>query len=89
MTTLKPQDEGKPLVTPRGDIVGVLDRMDGETAYVRPNEDLLAGYGSWIGGSIHDVESFRLDEGSIAKIASDRIVLGGNDVERSSGNSVQ
>lgn len=72
---LKPQDEGKRLVTPRGDLVGVLDRVQGGTAYVRPIPGLLSGYGPRIAGSIQDVESFRLDEESVADIVGDRVVI--------------
>ncbi len=72
---LKPHDEGKALVTPRGDIVGVLDRIHAGTAYVRPTPGLLSGYGPWISGSIQDDKMFRLDEESVAEIASDRVVI--------------
>lgn len=72
---LNRQDEGKPIVTPHGDTLGVLDRVDAGNAYVRPNPGLLAGYGSWITGPMRDVESFRLNEESVAKIDSDRVVI--------------
>lgn len=73
---LKPRDEGKPLVTPRGDVVGVLDRIDARTAYVRPNPGLLSAYGSWIAGPIGDDTVFRLDDESVTEIADDRVVVG-------------
>lgn len=80
---LGPRDEGKPLVTPYGDVVGVLDRIDAETAYVRPNPGLLSGYGSWIAGSIGDVESFRLDEESVAEVTNDCVVIAQDTTEHS------
>lgn len=85
---LKPQDEGKRLVTPSGDVVGVLERIEDEQIYVCPDPDLLTGYGSWICGTIQNVRSFRLDEGSVAEIDSDRVVLEQERSERSRVKSV-
>lgn len=80
---LAPRDEGKPLVTTGGDVVGVLERIDAEAAYVRPRPGLLTGYGSWIGGSMDDVESFRLDETAVRGVESDCVVIGTDAAERS------
>lgn len=86
---LEPRDEGKSLVTARGDVVGVLDRVDGGIAYVCPKPGLLTGYGSWICGPLGDRESFELDEALVAKVDSDCVVIEGGPRRHSRMKSVE
>lgn len=63
------------LVTPEGDRVGTVERIRDGEIYVRPDPDLLAGYGSWLCGSWEDGAPFRLDDAAVAGIDGDAIVL--------------
>lgn len=86
---LQPRDEGKSLVTPGGDTVGVIERIDAGKAYVCPTPGLLTGYGSWICGTLGDGRSFQLDEAAVAEIECDCVVVERGTARRSRPKRVE
>lgn len=69
-----PEDEGKDLVTPDGDVVGSLVRVRGGDAYVEPIPGLLEGLGSWLTGTWDECEAFPLNPEHVV-VRETRIVL--------------
>lgn len=67
------EDEGKHVVTPDGDVVGEVVRTEDGTAYVRPQPELVAGYGSRLTGCWDESDVFALDESAVATRAEDHI----------------
>ncbi|MFO7926471.1 MAG: hypothetical protein ACQET5_12890 [Halobacteriota archaeon] len=70
-----PEDNGKQIVTPRGDVVGSIVRVRGGEAYVAPTAGLLEGCGSWLTGTWDEHDAFALDPGCVDAVLEDRIVL--------------
>jgi hypothetical protein len=70
-----PSDEGKPVVTPDGDIVGTVGRVEPEGVFVRPRTDLLRGCGSWVAGPWERAEEFRLDCGTVVRVTGREVVI--------------
>lgn len=56
-----PSDVDKKVVTTSGEVVGRIDRIRGDRAFVRPEQGLLEGVGSWIGNPWSADEPFPLD----------------------------
>ena len=70
-----PDDEGKQVVTPIGNPVGVVERVSGGVAYVRPRPGLIDCVGSWLNGCFDATDCYRLKEESIGEIHHNTIVL--------------
>jgi hypothetical protein len=70
-----PDDEGKRVVTPVGDSVGIVERVSGGAAYVRPRPGLVDCVGSWLNGCFDATDCYRLKEESVAEVHDDTIVL--------------
>lgn len=74
--TLTAADEGKPVVTPAGEIVGRIVRID-DAVFVRPCPELVAGYGSLLTGCWDSVDCLRLDESAVATVDDDTVRIHG------------
>lgn len=61
------EDEGKRVVTTSGEVVGEIARTADGTAFVRPNRELVACYGSRITGCLNPDELLPLD-GSVVTL---------------------
>ena len=72
---LTPSDEGKPVVTPDGDVVGTVGRVEAEGVFVRPRTELLRGCGSWVAGPWERDEEFRLDCGTVVGVTERKVVI--------------
>ena len=72
---LTPSDEGKPVVTPDGDVVGTVGRVEAEGVFVRPRTELLRGCGSWVAGPWERGEEFRLDCGAVVGVTERKVVI--------------
>lgn len=70
-----PEDEGKPVVTESGDVVGDVVRCEDGTAFVRPRRELVAGYGSRLTGCWDASELFQLDASAVVPDTSGRIKI--------------
>ena len=70
-----PSDEGKPVVTPDGDVVGTVGRVEPEGVFVRPRTELLRGCGSWVAGPWERGEEFRLDCGAVVGVTEREVVI--------------
>lgn len=71
----EPRDVGKRVVTADGDVIGRVESVRSGTAYVRPREGLLDGYGSWVTSCWDDHEQFTLDERVVDRIGENVIRL--------------
>ena len=69
-----PSDEGKRVVTPDGDVVGTVVRVDARSVLVRPREELLRGCGSWIAGPWEGFETFELDSDNVVRVSDNEVV---------------
>lgn len=70
-----PENEGQRVVTPRGEIVGRVERVRDGDAYIAPPPGLLDGIGSWVAGPWSARGPFRLDRARVAAVEEDEIVL--------------
>lgn len=70
-----PSDEGKPVVTPDGDVVGTVGRVESEGVFVRPRAELLRGCGSWVAGPWERAGEFRLDRGTVVRVTEGEVVI--------------
>jgi hypothetical protein len=70
-----PDDEGKRVVTPVGDPVGVVAHVRGSAAYIRPRPGLVDCVDSWLTGCFDATDCYRLKERSVADVHDDAIVL--------------
>ena len=70
-----PDDAGKRVVTPDGDVVGDVELVRGGTAYVRPSPGLLDGYGSVLRSPWERDEPFRLDSQWVDSVTDDEVLL--------------
>lgn len=68
-------DEGKRVVTPGGDVVGAVARVDPNAVYVRPREELLRGCGSWLAGPWEGTELFELDCETVVRVTDREVVI--------------
>lgn len=71
----RPEDEGKPVVTKDGDVVGSIVRIDEGDAYVRPKSELLRGCGSWLTSSWDADGEYPLDRNEVASIHDTAVVI--------------
>lgn len=69
------EDAGKRVVTPDGDVVGSVVRVESGDAHVRPMPGVLAGYGSWMAGPWNERGVYRLDAGKIDRVTDDEVVI--------------
>lgn len=77
---LDPTDEGKRVVTPRGETLGTVDRVRDGTAYVRPTTDVVAGFGPRPARSWYEL-TYELDEDAVEGIVDDTVVLAPDDTD--------
>jgi hypothetical protein len=70
-----PEDDGKQVVTPGGDVIGSVVGVRGGDAYVAPTPGLLEGCGSWLTGTWDGCDAFALDPECVDAVLEDRIVL--------------
>lgn len=68
-----PEDEGKRVVSPNGEVVGEVVRTENGTAFVRPQPELVAGYGSRLTGCWDPSELFALDGSEVTTDPDGRI----------------
>ena len=78
-------DEGKPVVTPDGELVGWVARAEGGRPKIRPRPDLVSGYGSWITGTWDDAGPFDLDPERIDHVTDRNVVLAPGGTESAGG----
>jgi hypothetical protein len=69
------RDEGKPVVTPRGETLGSVARTEAGEAHVCPRSELVAGWGSWLTGSLCRRETFKLDRTAVERITDEAVVV--------------
>ena len=81
------EDDGKPVVTPDGDVIGSIVEVRRDGAYVTPKADLLKGCGSWLSGNWEQCAAFPLDPTKVEAIEDDRVVL--RDASTKSRSSVR
>lgn len=70
-----PADEGKRVVTPKGEVVGAVARVDADAVFVRPREELLRGCGSWLAGPWEGRELFELDCETVVRVTDTEVVI--------------
>lgn len=70
-----PDDEGKPVVTDAGEVVGDVDRVQGGKAYVKPEPGLLDGHGSLLGSHWMGMDPVPLDERRVESVTDEVVVL--------------
>lgn len=68
-------DEGKPVVTPSGDVVGRVTRTRDGAAFVTPTWGTLAGYGARLGNAWDERQDYRLDETEVDSVVDEGVVL--------------
>lgn len=74
VTSFEKADEGKPVVTASGDVVGAVRTVQDGIAYVEPRDGLLAGCGSWLTSSWDD-RVFALTDDAVDTIEATEIRL--------------
>lgn len=68
-------DEGKPVITPDGDVLGEIARIRNGRAYVRPRPNLITGYGSWLAHCWTSHDAFRLADDAVAEVRPDAVLV--------------
>lgn len=74
--------EGKRVVTATGEPLGVVERVDGGRAYVRPKPGLVDGLGSWLTGCVDGDDLFALDDSVVVRIDGSDLVLAATSIEQ-------
>lgn len=74
-TRVTEDDEGKPVVAPQGDSVGMIEEVSGGKAYVNPEPGLVDRIRSKLGWGTSDEEDYTLDEENIERITDDEVEL--------------
>lgn len=74
-------DEGKQVLTADGDVLGMVERVELGTAYVKPNPGLLKGSGSVIIGPWNPSEPLRLDDRHVETVQDEAVVLKSSSVD--------
>ena len=67
------EDEGKQVVTAAGETVGEVVRTENGTAFVRPQRELVVGYGSRLTGCVDPSALFPLEESAVTVDADGQI----------------
>lgn len=68
-------DEGKPVVDPDGDQIGIVSSVDDDGAFVDPDPGVSDTVMSKLGWGEADQEDFPLDESSIDKVTDREVRL--------------
>jgi hypothetical protein len=76
-TKITDDDEGKPVVGPEGDPVGVVEEVSGEKAYVDPEPGLVDRLRARLGWGNADEGDYALTEENIERITDDEVELSG------------
>ena len=61
-------DQGKPVVTYEGDKVGTIDRIDGQTAHIKPTQGLAESTRQKLGVSDEGQSVFEIDHSKVDSI---------------------
>lgn len=72
-------DEGKAVLTADGDMVGTVESTDGDSAHVRPDENLSRATRQKLGWTAENEETYRLESSNVERITGDEIHLTASD----------
>ena len=75
MATLSDDDEGKRVVSADGDEVGMVESVEGTTAYVDPDPGITDSIKSKLGWGDADEDTYALSDDDIEAITDDEIRL--------------
>lgn len=73
--SLRSEDEGKQIVGPDGAVIGSIETIRGDTAYVRPRPGLMEGWSSWICSPHCEKKVFPLDRDVVVDVTDGAVVV--------------
>ena len=74
-TTFTSDDEGKTVVDQDGNEVGIVEDVQGGTAYVNPNPDITDTLTSKLGWGDADEDTYALPENQVERVTEGQVVI--------------
>ena len=71
--TFTDDEEGKRVVNENGEEIGIIERVEGDTAHVNPDPNITDSIKSKLGWGDADEETYALDTGTVEAITDDEI----------------